>query len=109
MNSGAMASGSPTSGIATSVTTIAGSAISGSAVSGAGMVGRGEIALVVASVGLAEGVVDATGFSIAIVVTIVTTIAAPLLLKAAYQWFPDARTVPSPNPALAAEFAAGGQ
>ena len=76
---------------------------------GAGMVGRGEIALVVASVGLAEGVVDATGFSIAIVVTIVTTIAAPLLLKAAYQWFPDARTVPSPNPALAAEFAAGGQ
>lgn len=53
---------------------------------GAGMVGRGEIALVVASVGLAEGVVDSTGFSIAIVVTIATTLAAPLLLKAAYGW-----------------------
>lgn len=51
---------------------------------GAGMVGRGEIALVVASVGLAEGVVDSTGFSIAIVVTIATTLAAPLLLKSAY-------------------------
>lgn len=53
---------------------------------GAGMVGRGEIALVVASVGLAEGVVDSTGFSIAIVVTIATTLAAPLFLKAAYMW-----------------------
>jgi Kef-type K+ transport system membrane component KefB len=52
---------------------------------GAGMVSRGEIALVVASVGLAEGVVDARVFSIAIVVTIATTIAAPLLLKAAYR------------------------
>lgn len=53
---------------------------------GAGMVGRGEIALVVASVGLAEGVVDSTGFSIAIVVTIATTLAAPLMLKGAYSW-----------------------
>ena len=52
---------------------------------GAGMVGRGEIALVVASVGLTEGVVDNSVFSIAIVVTIATTIAAPLLLKAAYR------------------------
>jgi Kef-type K+ transport system membrane component KefB len=52
---------------------------------GAGMVGRGEIALVVASVGLSEGVVDNSVFSIAIVVTIATTIAAPLLLKLAYR------------------------
>lgn len=52
---------------------------------GSGMVGRGEIALVVAAVGLSEGVVDNAVFSIAIVVTIATTIAAPLLLKLAYQ------------------------
>lgn len=55
---------------------------------GAGMVGRGEIALVVATVGLQEGVVDNSVFSIAIVVTVATTIAAPLLLKAAYQLAP---------------------
>lgn len=76
---------------------------------GAGMVGRGEIALVVASVGLAEGVVDSTGFSIAIVVTIVTTIAAPLLLKAAYQWLPDAEEKPLAGVVLAPEMASGGQ
>ena len=72
-------------------------------------VGAGALGLPLVTLAVEEGVVDATGFSIAIVVTIVTTIAAPLLLKAAYQWFPDARTVTSPNPALAAEFAAGGQ
>jgi Kef-type K+ transport system membrane component KefB len=55
---------------------------------GAGMVGRGEIALVVASIGLAHGVVDASVFSIAIVVTVATTVAAPLLLKAAYYLTP---------------------
>jgi Kef-type K+ transport system membrane component KefB len=52
---------------------------------GAGMVGRGEIALVVASVGLTQGVVDNTVFSIAIVATVATTVACPLLLKLAYQ------------------------
>lgn len=52
---------------------------------GSGMVGRGEIALVVASVGYSEGVIDNSVFSVAIVVTIATTIAAPLLLKAAYR------------------------
>ena len=52
---------------------------------GAGMVGRGEIALVVASVGLTQGVVDGGVFSIAVVVTVATTMACPLLLKAAYQ------------------------
>ena len=71
---------------------------------GAGMVGRGEIALVVASVGLAEGVVDASGFSIAIVVTIATTLAAPLMLKAAYNFTPSKRT---DDQQLVPEFAGG--
>jgi Kef-type K+ transport system membrane component KefB len=72
---------------------------------GAGMVGRGEIALVVASVGLSQGVVDGSVFSIAIVVTVATTIAAPLLLKAAYQLTParqataDESLVLAPEPA----------
>jgi Kef-type K+ transport system membrane component KefB len=72
---------------------------------GAGMVSRGEIALVVASVGLAEGVVDARVFSIAIVVTIATTVAAPLLLKAAYRV-----TAPRAEPAeqFVPEYSVGG-
>lgn len=56
---------------------------------GAGMVGRGEIALVVASVGLSQGLVTEQVFSIAIVMTVATTIAAPLLLKAAYLFTPS--------------------
>ena len=70
------------------------------------MVGRGEIALVVASVGLTEGVVDNSVFSMAIVVTVATTIAAPLLLKAAYHLTPGRKTE---SAALVPEFAAGGQ
>jgi Kef-type K+ transport system membrane component KefB len=64
---------------------------------GAGMVGRGEIALVVASVGLREGLVDQSVFSIAIVMTVVTTIAAPLMLKAAYVVAPSRQPAESPS------------
>lgn len=74
---------------------------------GAGMVGRGEIALVVASVGLAEGVVDSTGFSIAIVVTIATTLAAPLLLKGAYFVRPRGQGSPDEVTHLVPEFGGG--
>jgi Kef-type K+ transport system membrane component KefB len=74
---------------------------------GAGMVGRGEIALVVASVGLAEGVVDSTGFSIAIVVTIATTLAAPLLLKGAYYFQPRGKGSQEEVALLVPEFGGG--
>jgi Kef-type K+ transport system membrane component KefB len=74
---------------------------------GAGMVGRGEIALVVASVGLAEGVVDSTGFSIAIVVTIATTLAAPLMLKGAYYFQPRGKGAQEDVPLLVPEFGGG--
>jgi Na+:H+ antiporter len=73
---------------------------------GAGMVGRGEIALVVASVGLTEGVVDSSVFSIAIVVTVATTVACPLLLKMAYQLTAPRRVA---GEALVPEYVAGGQ
>lgn len=52
---------------------------------GYGMVSRGEVALVVAVVGLNEGLVSDSTFSAAILMTLATTLAAPLLLKWAYR------------------------
>jgi Kef-type K+ transport system membrane component KefB len=52
---------------------------------GYGMVSRGEVALVVAVVGLNAGLVSSSTFSAAILMTLVTTLAAPLLLKFAYR------------------------
>ncbi len=74
---------------------------------GTGMVSRGEIALVVASVGLTQGVVDSSVFSIAIVVTVATTVAAPLLLKAVYLL--PSRQSSEEAGAYVPEFVAGGQ
>jgi Kef-type K+ transport system membrane component KefB len=75
---------------------------------GAGMVGRGEIALVVASVGLTEGLVDQSVFSIAIVMTVATTLAAPLLLKLSYMSTADRGHAERERP-LVPELVAGGQ
>jgi len=72
------------------------------------MVGRREIALVVASVGLSSGVVDNSVSSIAIVVTIATTVAAPLLLKAAYELTP-LRQAKGEETAFVRSYVAGGQ
>ena len=77
---------------------------------GAGMVGRGEIALVVASIGLKAGLVNQSIFSIAIVMTVATTIAAPLLLKAAYRFTSSASAELAEPVAFVPEMAApGGQ
>jgi Kef-type K+ transport system membrane component KefB len=48
---------------------------------GVGMMSRGEVALVIASAGLATGAVGPSVFSAAIVMTLVTTILTPILLK----------------------------
>ncbi len=48
---------------------------------GAGMVARGEVALVVASLGLNSGLISNTVFTLIIVMTMVTTLLTPLLLK----------------------------
>ncbi|MDE3097048.1 MAG: cation:proton antiporter [Chloroflexota bacterium] len=71
---------------------------------GLGMVSRGEVALVVAVIGLDHGLVSASTFSAAILMTLVTTLATPLLLKWAYR---APRTVRQqvPAPALAGEMA----
>ncbi|GHV95618.1 sodium:proton antiporter [Spirochaetia bacterium] len=50
---------------------------------GAGMVPRGEVALIIAGIGLASGVLSNQLFSVIILMTLVTTLAAPPLLNAA--------------------------
>lgn len=52
---------------------------------GYGMVSRGEVALVVAVVGLQYGLLDDKEFSATILMTLATTLVAPLLLKWAYR------------------------
>lgn len=51
---------------------------------GVGMMSRGEIALVIAAAGLAEGVVGNTVFSASILMALVTTVLTPILLKVTY-------------------------
>jgi fructose-specific phosphotransferase system IIA component len=50
---------------------------------GAGMVPRGEVALIIAGIGLASGILDRRTFGVIIVMTLITTLIAPPLLSAA--------------------------
>lgn len=47
---------------------------------GVGMLPRGEVALIIAGIGLTRGVISADLFGVAIMMTVVTTLAAPILL-----------------------------
>ncbi len=58
---------------------------------GVGMISRGEVALAIAALGLSEGTIDQRAFSTAVVMTLVTTLITPVLLKAML-----ARRVPRP-------------
>jgi Kef-type K+ transport system membrane component KefB/mannitol/fructose-specific phosphotransferase system IIA component (Ntr-type) len=49
---------------------------------GAGMVPRGEVALIIAGIGLASGILDQKIFGAAILMTFITTLASPPLLSA---------------------------
>lgn len=51
---------------------------------GVGMISRGEVALVIAAIGLHSGLIDSTLFSAAVAMTLATTLMTPPLLKAAY-------------------------
>ncbi|MGZ0085036.1 cation:proton antiporter [Caldibacillus thermoamylovorans] len=51
---------------------------------GAGMVSRGEVALIIAGIGLEAGLLDDELFAIMIIVVLVTTIVTPPLLKAIF-------------------------
>ncbi len=52
---------------------------------GVGMISRGEVAIIVATKGIAAGLMDAELFSGVIVVVIITTLITPLLLKIAFR------------------------
>jgi Kef-type K+ transport system membrane component KefB len=51
---------------------------------GVGMISRGEVALVIAGAGLANGLLDGALFSVLIVVTLATTLVTPPLLRLAF-------------------------
>ncbi|MCD6217776.1 cation:proton antiporter [bacterium] len=59
---------------------------------GVGMVSRGEVGLIVASVGLAAGIISRDIFTIMIIMVLVTTLVTPVLLKIAF-----AKSEPSDN------------
>ena len=52
---------------------------------GLGMLPRGEVALIVAGIGLAAGVIERDIFGIAIVMTIITTVISPIFLVPAFR------------------------
>ncbi len=51
---------------------------------GVGMVSRGEVALITATIGLQARLIDASLFSIVILISLLTTLVTPLLLKLVY-------------------------
>jgi Kef-type K+ transport system membrane component KefB len=67
---------------------------------GVGMIPRGEVGLIVATVGLASGVVTPTVYAMVIMVVIVSTLVVPPILPAVLTWA-DRETVRAPSaPAL---------
>ncbi len=61
---------------------------------GAGMVSRGEVGLIVASVGIAEGLIDPEMFSIIVGVVILTTLLTPVILRSLFVTKKPAQTLP---------------
>jgi Kef-type K+ transport system membrane component KefB len=51
---------------------------------GLGMVSRGEVGLIVASVGVAEGLITQDVFSVIVVLVLLTTLVTPILLRAVF-------------------------
>lgn len=52
---------------------------------GVGMLPRGEVALIIAGVGLAEGIIGPALFGVSIMMTIITTLLAPIFLVPAFE------------------------
>lgn len=52
---------------------------------GAGMVSRGEVALILAALGLEEGMIGSSMFTVLIIVVLITTLVTPPLLKVLFQ------------------------
>ena len=51
---------------------------------GVGMISRGEVALITATIGLQAGLINNSLFSIVVMITLVTTLVTPVLLKLVY-------------------------
>ncbi|MBO8163470.1 MAG: cation:proton antiporter [Brevibacillus sp.] len=52
---------------------------------GAGMISRGEVALILATLGLEQGIIERSMFSVLIMVVLITTIVTPPILKVLFQ------------------------
>lgn len=52
---------------------------------GIGMVSRGEVGLIVATVGLTQGVITEELFSVIVIVVLITTLATPIMLRSAFR------------------------
>ncbi len=61
---------------------------------GVGMISRGEVAIIVATKGIAAGMMDSSLFSGVIVVVIITTLITPVLLKMAFNRKGQRRALP---------------
>ena len=53
------------------------------------MISRGEVGLIVATVGVGQGLVDAELFSIVVLLVLLTTILTPVLLRQVFARVPD--------------------
>ncbi len=65
-------------------TLLAGFNLRSSLIIGSGMISRGEVALIVANIGLKEGIISVELFTAMIMVTLITTVITPPLLKLAF-------------------------
>ena len=63
---------------------VAGFTRAGSMRVGIGMLPRGEVALIIAGIGLSRGVIESDLFGVSILMTVVTTVMAAILLKTAF-------------------------
>jgi Kef-type K+ transport system membrane component KefB len=64
---------------------------------GLGMLPRGEVALIIAGIALSRGVIGQSEFGVAIMMTVVTTLIAPILLVPAFRSGLPGRRVPISN------------
>ncbi len=65
---------------------------------GAGMVPRGEVALIIAGIGLSQGIIGQDLFGVSIMMTVITTVVAPLALGPLFRWGGSGRRGDSAQP-----------
>jgi Kef-type K+ transport system membrane component KefB len=60
---------------------------------GVGMVSRGEVGLIVATTGVAQGVIPQDVFSVVVILVLLTTLVTPLMLRALFAPAKDAKSI----------------